>query len=120
MISFTNPSITNGDISLLPKGTGTVNVNNTRIKNVADPVNLADAVNMQTLQSTVQSKALVFSMDTTGLTDAQIASTVLTVIAPELEYAEGTLCRIHCVNSGVRTNKQFKITAGTWQFDATL
>ena len=119
-ISYVNPVTTDGDIVLLPKNAGSVNVSNKRISNVAAPVDSTDAVNKTTLLTTVRSAPIAFSADTTGLTDVQIASSILTAIFPVEEHEETTICRIHCISEGVRTNKLFVILSGVWTFQGNI
>lgn len=117
-ISFVgNPA--DGDIVLLPKGSGAVKASGKKISEVADPVDVTDAVNLQTLDFKVRSVPLAFSADTTGLTDIQIATNILAIIFPTSEHEDDTVCRIHCINGAVRVNKQFRILNGAWtyQFD---
>lgn len=119
-ISFVNNLLTDGDITLAPKGAGSVKVSNKKIKEVADPVSQTDAVNLQTLDFTVRSAPLAFSLDSTGLTDATIASSVLSAIFPPSEHENDTICRVHCIEGGIRTNKQFSIISGVWTFDFNI
>lgn len=119
-IRFVNDLLSNGDITIVPKGSGAVRVNSSRIKDLADPVDLTDAVNKQTLDYTVRRSNLAFSLDSTGLTDPQIANNVLANIFPVSEHENDTVCRVHCIEGGVRTNKQFSIISGVWTFDYNI
>lgn len=120
VIRYSNASVANGTIQLIPKGAGTVDVSNYRISSVAAPVATTDAVNKIYVDSAVANAPIGFSADTTGLSVAQIASTILTPIFPVSDYANGTICRVHCVASGVRTNKKYQIVSGTWTYIADI
>lgn len=114
-ISSTN---TNGNIVLAPNGLGLISVSDTRIVDLADPVDSGDAVNYGTLNTRFQSIPLGLSADTTGLVDQQaaIASQIINKVYPTIDYIDGTICRIHCINGGTRTNKQYSIVTGVWTF----
>ena len=115
-------TIPNDNIVLAPNGLGLVSVNDTRIVDLSDPVDNGDAVNYSTLNDRLQSLDLGLSADTTGLVDQQaaIASQIINKVYPAFNYLDGTICRIHCVNGGVRTNKQYSIVAGTWTFNTNI
>lgn len=115
-ISFVNNLLVNGDITLVPKGTGSVNVSNSTIENLADPVNSNDAVNKQTLLLTTRSKSLAFYADTTGLSDGLIGSSILDKVYPYSDVEDGAICRIMCINSGVSVFKKYIMTSGAWIF----
>lgn len=114
-IRFVNAVSLNGDIVLVPKGTGSVSVSNSQIKNVANPTDPTDAVNLQTL--TTLRNNIGFSLDITGMSDADIAA-MLNIILPPSDYPEGANCRLHCIDmSGgprVRTNQISTIVGGSW------
>jgi hypothetical protein len=97
-------------------------VNDTRIVDLADPADPGDAVNYGTLNTRFQTLPLGLSADTTGLVDqeAAIASQIINKVYPAINYLDGTICRIHCVNGGVRTNKQYSITTGVWTFNTNI
>jgi len=118
-ISSTTP---NGNIVLAPNGNGLVSVNDTRVVDLADPVDSGDAVNYGTLNTRFQSLPLGLAADTTGLADQQaaIASQIINKVYPTYNYLDGTVCRIHCINGGVRTNKQYSIVAGVWTFTTNI
>lgn len=120
VISFVNPNITNGDVILTPKGTGNVSVSGRKITNLAAPSDASDAVPLATLSATVRSASLAFSADVTGLTDAQIAATVLAIVYPILEHDDGTICRMWCASGLSHSIKQFQILNGAWTYITTL
>jgi hypothetical protein len=120
VISFVNAGITNGDIILTPKGAGNVSVSGRKITNLASPSDSTDAVPLGTLNATVRSASLAFSADTTGLTNLQIASSILAIVYPVLEHDNGTICRMWCASGLSHTIKQFQILNGLWTYIADL
>lgn len=126
-ITFTNAVETNGDIVLAPKGTGTVDVSNKKITNLATPSASTDAVNVSFLQTTAKALPVGMVLDITGLTDEQIGL-IVSDIFPVVSGAttlreEGTVCRIHCLDpSAITPNptrlvKQYIVSSGAWAFD---
>ena len=126
-ITFTNAVETNGSIVLEPKGTGTVDVSNKKITNLATPTTSTDAVNVSFLQTTAKSLPVGMVLDITGLTDEQIGL-IVSDIFPVVSGAttlreEGTVCRIHCLDpSAITPNptrlvKQYIVSSGAWAFD---
>jgi hypothetical protein len=119
-ISYINGSQTNGDITLVPKGTGTVDVSSKKITNLANPVLDNDAVNLITLNNAIKLNSLALSLDTTGLTNSQIASNYLSKVFPAVEHLESTLCRVVCTDTGVVTIRLFSLTIGVWTFQSNI
>lgn len=119
-ISYVSLGPLPGNITLVPKGTGTVDVSNARIENVADPTDATDAVNYQTLSGIVRTKSVAFYADTTGLSDGLIGSTILDRVYPSDDIDDGTICRIMCINSGVSSFKEYTMTSGLWSFTANI
>lgn len=123
-LAFTNSSIsyvhlvnTDGDIILVPKGAGSVNVSNKKITNLADPVGNTDAVNKQTLNATVETAPLGLSINVGALSDVQIASKIIGHVYPTSEHQDGTVCRVWCIDLG-NTVKVFTLSAGAWTHDS--
>lgn len=118
-ISSTN---SNGDIVLDPVGTGTISASSAQIKNVATPTDSTDAVTKGYADNQLASRSLGFSADTTGLAnqDAAIATFIIEKIHPAIDFLDGTLCRVHCINGGVRTNKLFSIVSGVWTYNTDI
>lgn len=84
------------DLILTINGTGGLNLNNKRIKNLANPTVSTDAANKNYIDNTVRARNIVLSMDISdGISNAGIAA-FLTQIAPVAEYNDGVLCRILC------------------------
>jgi len=123
-ISYVNSSQLNGNVVLVPKGTGTVDVSSKKITNLAAPTDDADAVNLVTLSNTVKQQSLVVSLDTTGLTILQIASALLNKLFPPVEHAvagvDGPICRVCCTESGVLTIRVYKLVTGVWVYQNDL
>lgn len=117
-VSYINPSISDGDIILVPKGSGTVSVSNAQVSNLANPVNNTDAANLQTVITYVETAPLGLSINATGLSDAQIISTILNKIYPPVEHQDNTICRVWCVD--LAAAKQFTLISGAWSFTANI
>ena len=83
------------DIVLSPDGAANVDVDNSRITNLNNPIGGNDAVNLATLETQVKTKPLALSMDATGLSDNDIAA-YLDEIAPYPDFEDGTVARVHC------------------------
>lgn len=93
----------NTDLVLDINGTGGLNLQLKKIKNLALPTDVADAATKEYVDNFVESRNLVFSMDISdGISNTGIG-TFLTQLAPPAEYRNGTLARILCTiisNSG--------------------
>lgn len=112
-ISFVHPSLTDGNVALIPKGDGVVDVSNAKVSNVADAVDALDAVNKQTLVKTVQSAPLGLSINVGTLTNTQIITKIINYIYPVSEHQDGAVCRIWCIDLG-DTVKTFTLSSGAW------
>lgn len=112
-ISYVHPSFTDGNVTLVPKGDGVVDVSNSQISNVSDPAAPLDAVNKQTLITTVQTAPLGLSINVGTLTDTQIITKIINYIYPVNEHQDGTKCRIWCIDLG-NTVKTFILSGGAW------
>ena len=89
---------TNFDIELEPDGTGNVAlIGSPRITGMQDPVGQQDAATKEYVDSTVESRPLIFSMDLSdGKSNSYIIANVLTNLAPVAEFRNGTYARILC------------------------
>ena len=89
---------TNFDIELEPDGTGNVAlIGSPRITGMQDPVSQQDAATKEYVDSTVESRPLIFSMDLSdGKSNTYIISNVLNNLAPVAEFRSGTYARILC------------------------
>ena len=114
-ISYTSIQ-TSGNIVLQPKGTGSVDVNSSNIINVASPQNIYDAANKLYVDFTIKGTPLGISLNTTGLDNITIATTLLAKIFPVTEHSPLTICRVQCSDL---TLKEYQIVGNAWsyQFD---
>jgi hypothetical protein len=122
-ISYTSSSFASGDVVLLPKGTGNVNVSSRKIINVSNAQDPTDAVNLQTVQSLISSAPLGLSADTAflaGVTlDADIGTQIIEKVYPAITHQIGTECRIWCIDLGIA--KLYTIApSGFWAWSANL
>jgi hypothetical protein len=117
-VSYVNASVGDGTIYIAPKNNGTVDVSSKRITNVQDPSNSLDAVNLQTMQYNVQTYAQSFSINQGALSDATIASTIVTKMCPVIEHQNNALVRVWCLDTLVA--KQFTLVNGSWAWSADL
>ena len=124
-------TIANGNIILSPNGSGTISMNNAKISNLATPTDPGHGANKSYVDYTVRIASLGLSADTTGLTPAQIATSILARIFPTTEHESGTILRLICTDkpeSGTDLNsryKQFNLTptvgdAKEWQYGGPL
>jgi hypothetical protein len=111
-ISYVNPVLANGDIVLVPKGSGAVNVSNKKITNLADPTDPTDGVNYESLLYAVQTAPLALSINVGLLTNQQIALTIITKVYPPSEHQDGAICRVWCIDTA--SAKQFTLSSGAW------
>lgn len=91
---------TNGNIVLNPNGIGYVDVSSAQVKNVANPTDANDAVNLVYFQQYVTSFPLGISLDVTGLSAVSVTlraqiSTILNDIFPASQRPAGTVCRVY-------------------------
>jgi hypothetical protein len=117
-ISFINNTIADGNIVLVPKGAGTVNVSSKRISNVATPSTDTDATNKLYVDTKVRSAPLGFSVNIGALTEAQLAGTILSKIFMPEDYEDDTILRVYCLDNGV--SKEYKKNGPTWIYQADI
>lgn len=117
-ISFSNPLTPNGNVTIVPKGTGVVDVSDSKISNVADPVDGSDAVNYAFMTSDIRTKPVGIAIDTNGMSDTLIASNVLDIIFPIDDFDVNTKCRVYCTDLSVA--KLFTLTISGWQYTGPL
>jgi hypothetical protein len=113
-IRFVNIGIADGNITLVPKGAGSVDVSNKKITNLADPVNPADATNKGYVDVKFRSTPLSFSVNIGILTEAQLAAQVLSKIFPPSNYEEETVLRVWCLDIGV--GKLYALIGPVWTY----
>ena len=114
-LSFTGSTITattsNANVNLVANGTGTVDVGSSRITSVATPTTGTDATTKTYVDTKVQSAPLAIALTTTGFTNAQIGSRHLSVMFPNTEHPDGTICRTFCTDLGTTVT----VNAGSFQ-----
>ena len=86
----------NLDLELAPNGTGNiVLIGSPRITGLATPTDPQDAATKAYVDTSLQAKALVFSMDLSdGKSNSYIITNILNNLAPPAEFTEGTQARI--------------------------
>lgn len=120
-ISYSNITQVNGDIILLPKGSGNISVSSSKITNVASPTAGTDAVNLNKLNSTVKSRPLAISLNTENLSNITIASDYLSKVFPSSDYFANTLCRVVCNEPDNISIRLFKLSSsGVWEWQNNL
>ncbi len=89
--------ITNQNLEIAPNGTGNiVLIGAPRIEGLANPVGQQDAATKEYVDDELQTRSLVFSLDVSdGISNSSIA-TILTSLAPPVEYRSGTIARVLC------------------------
>lgn len=111
VISYYNTLNVDGNVVIKPKGAGTVDVTNSlggrsRITTVAEPTVDTDAATKYYVDSTSKNLNLATSLHTTGLTNAQIATNLITKIFPPAEHLLSAgvyataVARISCYDQG--------------------
>lgn len=109
----------NTDLTLTINGTGTLNVGGARISNVDTAISGTDAANKEYVDSTIETRSLVLSMDISdGIANSGIAA-LLEQIAPIAEYRNGTIARILCsfaVNSTTNLDINPLLSASSTEF----
>lgn len=86
----------NGDLELEPNGTGNVALQGSpKITGMADPTSAQDAATKNYVDSSIASRFIALSMDTTNLSNLQIAA-YIEEIAPAANFSNNTYCRVHC------------------------
>ena len=120
-ISYVNTGQVNGDIVLLPKGSGNINASSSKIVNVASATAGTDAVNLNKLNSTVKSRPLGISLNTANISNITIATDYLSKVFPSTDYFTNTLCRVVCNEPDNITIRLFKLSSsGDWEWQNNL
>ena len=98
-ISTTN---LNGNLTLSPSGSGVVDVDNSKISNVATPVASGDAASKGYVDSFVKGRTISATIDTSDFTVGNIDSKVviiLTELYPPGSWENGTYAKVLCTKT---------------------
>jgi hypothetical protein len=117
-ISYINAVNPNGDVTLDPKGTGSVNVSNSTIINLATPVNPTDATNKDYVDTLVKTIPLAISLTIGARSNTQIAADFLSKIFPNTEHLNTSIVRVFVTDDS--SIRQFALQSGTWTWQANL
>ena len=118
VLSYVNSAVSDGTIYITPKNNGTVDVSSKKITNLQDPSGSLDAVNLQTLQYNVQTYPQSFSINQGALSDATIASTIVTKMCPVSEHQNNAIVRVWCLDTLIA--KVFTLVNGSWAWTQNL
>lgn len=103
-----------GNITISPRGTGVVSVDDSRIEDVLDPINPQDAATRAFVEAEISAAPLGLSVVAGVRTNIQIASEIINKIYPPGEHQESTLCRIWCTDLNIA--KLYTLSSGVWAF----
>lgn len=110
----------NTDLTLDINGTGTLNLNNKKITNLATPTSNFDASTKKYVDDTIKSRSIALSLDISdGISNAGIAA-LIQQIAPAAEYSNGTYARVLCsqlVNGTTSLDINPLLSTGTTEFN---
>jgi hypothetical protein len=117
VISYINPSIADGNIALVPKGAGTVDVSSKRVTSVATPSSNTDATNKLYVDTKFRSTPLGFSINFAPYTANEVlfATNVLAKVFPPANYEEDTLVRVWCTD--ISKVKVFALVSSSWTYN---
>jgi hypothetical protein len=91
-----------GNLTLSPNGSGVVDVDNSKISNVATPVASGDAASKGYVDSFVKSRTISVTIDTSDFTVGNIDSKVaiiLTELYPPGSWETGTYAKVLCTQT---------------------
>lgn len=89
----------NGNLLLSPQGTGSIDINASRIINVVDPVGAQDVATKNSVETFVKSRTLAVTIDCSDFTVGNIDTKVgiiLTEMFPPSSYQNGTEAKVLC------------------------
>jgi uncharacterized coiled-coil protein SlyX len=92
---------TNGNITLNPNGTGSIDVNNHKIINLTNPVSAQDAVNLQTMQAAIAASGI---SSVTGTANQITATTLSGAVTLSLPSTVIVSTSIAAGNLGINSN----------------
>jgi hypothetical protein len=89
--------ITNQNLEIAPNGNGNiVLIGSPKIEGLANPTAAQDAATKEYVDDELQTRSILFSIDVSdGISNSSIA-TILTSLAPPVEYRNGTIARLLC------------------------
>lgn len=89
--------VANQNLEIAPNGTGNIALIGTpRITGLANPASAQDAATKEYVDNELRTRSLLFSIDVSdGISNSSIA-TILTSMAPPVEYRNGTIARLLC------------------------
>lgn len=111
--------ISNQDLEIAPNGSGdVVLIGSPKITGLADPVAQDDAATKEYVDDTVETRSLVFSMDTSDAISNSGIAAFLALLAPPSEYRPGTVARILCtsLSNGSSTVSSLAVPNSTTEF----
>jgi hypothetical protein len=89
--------VANQNLEIAPNGTGNIALIGTpRITGLANPASAQDAATKEYVDNELRTRSLLFSIDVSdGISNSSIA-TILSSMAPPVEYRNGTIARLLC------------------------
>jgi hypothetical protein len=117
-ISYVNPVNPNGDVILDPKGTGSVDVSNATIINLATPINGTDATTKTYVDTKVTTIPLAITLTIGARSNTQIAADFLSKIFPITEHLNTSIVRVFVTDDS--SIRQFALQSGTWTWQSNL
>ena len=106
----------NGNIILDPPGTGYISASNSQIKNIANPIDSGDAVNLGYFQQYVTAFPLGLQLDISTLSAVALTlrsqiSTILNDVYPASGHPAGTVCKVYATRQTI-TYPSINLTYG--------
>jgi len=112
--------IPNQNLEIAPNGSGNiVLIGSPKITGLADPTSAQDAATKEYVDTTSQSRNLVFSMDVSDAISNTGIAAFITLLAPPSEYRNSTLARILCTslsNNSTLLNINSYLSTSTTEF----
>lgn len=111
--------VTNQNLEIAPNGSGNiVCIGSPKITGVADPVDQQDVATKEYVDDVVETRNLVFSMDTSDAISNTGIAGLLNLLAPPAEYRIGTVARILCtsLSNGTSSVSSLAVPTATTEF----